>query len=54
MPNVRRLTPCAPFQAQKEDRGEMDDMYSEYKQVKAKVKLLEVLVAKHRSRAYTM
>lgn len=28
-------------------------MYSEYKQVKAKVKLLEVLVAKHRSRAYT-
>ncbi|XP_043203845.1 protein FAM13A-like isoform X4 [Amphibalanus amphitrite] len=39
---------------QKDDRGEMDDMYSEYKRAKAKVKLLEVLVAKHRSRAYTM
>lgn len=39
---------------QKDDRGEMDDQYAEYKQIKAKVKLLEVLVAKHRSRSYTM
>ncbi|XP_037084013.1 protein FAM13A-like [Pollicipes pollicipes] len=39
---------------QKDDRGEMDDTYAEYKQVKAKVKLLEVLVAKHRSRSFTM
>lgn len=39
---------------QKDDRGDMDDTYSEYKQSKAKVKLLEVLVSKHRGRSYTM
>ena len=42
------------MQVQKDDRGDMDEMYAEYKQAKAKVKLLEVLVPKHRSRAYTM
>lgn len=39
---------------QKDDRGDMDDTYAEYKRAKAKLKLLEVLVAKHRTRSYTM